>query len=710
MKRYIGFVILCTGLMLFATSFVPAAAEHQALTELERRVDALLDLGPPAVLELKDFGQSLGTVEAIYDYVTREIAYEVYQGRLRGPDGTLQSGSGNDVDQSELLVALLQSIGEKCRYARGKRQTSHGEQVDHLWVQIQEDDIWKDLDPAFAELVAQEKSRRAVSTMAVIPDNLIHKVHLEVKFRLMAAGKKEERSALVREFEIADLYNCPLTLANRFTGHREEERYVVEAVQSVLQVGEELHTGEVISETEGEQPPAPASRLPGVFDQLEEQPSSSQPPPSERGLDILSQWVEVQLVSPGLPRDRFIYTLFDREQESDESLSSLHGLIAVVAFGFSPATVTDAILQRQVRADIPDIRALAESLGKISSKGSGQSDLSTSFAPADAAVINLALENGRRALAWTVLQSYFMHSDEALRNVSGQADVSAYRGVPRAVMASVSCRDGKIRYDLDLRRNPATYTIPDDEPAELNKFLNYNRGIFESRLEGEILKSFAGHAGITAGDVLAAAEEQKVPVRVIVKKTRADLKSCTLDRPANTLINKALNRGKTVVLPEKPVILAGVPRMAWYEYNPQTGYIEGVFPSGKHQAMTEYILEDIVIKTLVSQGMSYFSSMIAGYYFSIATGLGHFYACLLDLEDPGKPCFGTADVCGPAKADAVRFCKAWSTAKEYFDMGSAAMSMDLAGLVPWPDAWKALAGEPCEHGASYGLKWFGCKN
>jgi hypothetical protein len=102
--------------------------------------------------------------------------------------------------------------------------------------------------------------------------------------------------------------------------------------------------------------------------------------------------------------------------------------------------------------------------------------------------------------------------------------------------------------------------------------------------------------------------------------------------------------------------------------------------------------------------------MIAGYYFSIATGLGHFYACLLDLEDPGKPCFGTADVCGPAKADAVRFCKAWSTAKQYFDMGSAAMSMDLAGLVPWPDAWKALAGEPCEHGASYGLKWFGCKN
>jgi len=107
MKRCRGFVILCTGLMLLATSFVPAAAEDQTLTGLERRVDALLDLGPPAVLEVKDFGQSLGTVEAIYDYVTREIAYEAYQRRLRGPDGTLQSGSGNDVDQSELLVALV---------------------------------------------------------------------------------------------------------------------------------------------------------------------------------------------------------------------------------------------------------------------------------------------------------------------------------------------------------------------------------------------------------------------------------------------------------------------------------------------------------------------------------------------------------------------------------------------------------------------------
>jgi len=100
--------------------------------------------------------------------------------------------------------------------------------------------------------------------------------------------------------------------------------------------------------------------------------------------------------------------------------------------------------------------------------------------------------------------------------------------------------------------------------------------------------------------------------------------------------------------------------------------------------------------------------MIVGYYFSIATGLGHFYACLLDLDDPGKPCFGQPDVCLPAKTDAVMFCKAWKDAKGYWDMAGAAQGLDLAGLIPWPDAWETLAGGPCERGASYGLRWFGC--
>ena len=126
--------------------------------------------------------------------------------------------------------------------------------------------------------------------------------------------------------------------------------------------------------------------------------------------------------------------------------------------------------------------------------------------------------------------------------------------------------------------------------------------------------------------------------------------------------------------------------------------------------MTEYVSEEAIVQTLVSQGMSYLSSSLVGYYFSIATGLGHFYACLLDLDNPNKACFGQPDVCLPAHADAVALCKAWKDAKQYFDFGTAAMKTDIAGLIPWPDAWEAMAGGPCELGASAGLRLFGCSN
>jgi hypothetical protein len=126
--------------------------------------------------------------------------------------------------------------------------------------------------------------------------------------------------------------------------------------------------------------------------------------------------------------------------------------------------------------------------------------------------------------------------------------------------------------------------------------------------------------------------------------------------------------------------------------------------------MTEYISEEAVAQTLVSQGMGYLSSAIIGYYFSVATGLGHFYACLLDLDNPNKVCFGQPDVCQPARSDAVALCKAWKDAKQYFDFGSAAASVDIGGLIPWPDAWETIAGEPCDRGASAGLRWFGCGN
>ncbi len=706
-----GFYVLAPFLchVLFFPLIVRSADDQNSLVRLEHGLKALSAVESAIYLDPESLSHQLGSVEAVQKYVEELIHYDSYVGRLRGPEGTLQAEAGNDVDQSELLATMLRHLGNECRYAVGRRKTIEGNWVEHLWIQLREGDSWRDLDPSFPELSIGDPDRRLSTTRHDIPANLVHRVRLETKYRIRISDKVETRTALVRELVVADLYGTPVTLANRFQGRRSEEIFLVEAVQPVLQIGGELIPGDVITKSKTDHPPSPGSRMLGIFDRLQD----SEPPKAEQnvspGLELLSQWVEVQIISPKIPRDRFTYTIFDAEIEEDRLASNVYGLLGAAAFGFSPAPVTETHLQRQALADSSDLLGFVESLEKASAEGSfSRDDPGDSISSEEAVRINLSFEKAQRIAAWAVLQSYFVESDKALLEASSKAGSRAYYAAPRAILASVSLRNKKTRCDLDLRRNNVVWETPEEESQELVKFLTYHRGLYESRLEGAVLKQFTGISGVTAGDVLSAAQSQQIPLRLLFRDTRQDLRSCTLDRQSKTLINRALGKGLSVLLPESAPMMDGVSRFAWYEYDPETGLLDGVFSTGKHQGMTEYINEEVVIQTLVSQGMSYFSSTVAGYYFSLATGLGHFYACLLDLDDPGKPCFGQPDVCLPAKADAVVFCKAWKEAKKYWDMAGAAQGLDIAGLIPWPDAWETLAGDPCERGASYGLQWFGC--
>lgn len=55
----------------------------------------------------------------IYEYVHNYIGYECYYGSKKGAHMTLMEGSGNDMDQAALLVALLRSAGHTASYAHG---------------------------------------------------------------------------------------------------------------------------------------------------------------------------------------------------------------------------------------------------------------------------------------------------------------------------------------------------------------------------------------------------------------------------------------------------------------------------------------------------------------------------------------------------------------------------------------------------------------
>ena len=64
-----------------------------------------------SVFDVAAKAKQLGSAAAAYFFVKNEIRYEEYAGSLRGARGTLESGAGNSIDQSLLLLELIRSLG-----------------------------------------------------------------------------------------------------------------------------------------------------------------------------------------------------------------------------------------------------------------------------------------------------------------------------------------------------------------------------------------------------------------------------------------------------------------------------------------------------------------------------------------------------------------------------------------------------------------------
>ncbi len=88
------------------------AAEDAALTQA--------DLLPPELWESDALADSLGSEpEAAFAFVRDHVAFDPYEGVLRGANGTLGARAGNAWDRALLLAALLEHHGHVTRFAFG---------------------------------------------------------------------------------------------------------------------------------------------------------------------------------------------------------------------------------------------------------------------------------------------------------------------------------------------------------------------------------------------------------------------------------------------------------------------------------------------------------------------------------------------------------------------------------------------------------------
>ena len=90
----------------------------------------------------KNSKTELEKATAIFTWLKGKVSYSFYYNTKKGALKTLSSKSGNCVDQTHLLIALMRSSGIAAKYVNGKATFSSGSTYGHVWAQVLIGDTW----------------------------------------------------------------------------------------------------------------------------------------------------------------------------------------------------------------------------------------------------------------------------------------------------------------------------------------------------------------------------------------------------------------------------------------------------------------------------------------------------------------------------------------------------------------------------------------
>ncbi|MCK5273289.1 MAG: hypothetical protein KAR37_01470, partial [Alphaproteobacteria bacterium] len=479
--------------------------------------------------------------------------------------------------------------------------------ADHVWLEVdQGDGAWLPLDPSFPRAKPGEAYAKPVDRQDDLPGELYQRIVLTLHEET-AGGEKRELGRL--EATSAELGLQPLSL-------------LVLGVQQLRAPEEEkkkgggaggLFGGAISSSKKKEDGSAEAPKVaeavgmayrrtllhgdetvelaPSLF--LNDEPDSA----------IRREWLEIAIHAPG--------------REPRVVVRDLYVVDAPAVDGAAPAPY-----RRYSLTLVPgpiDVAAVRDYAGRLA----GGIDLDAARARIDAisggedskaASEAVAVDGEIGPLAGHLAGLAFAAESDALgRRIAHNNGVAFAQAIPRVIVTSVEGgNEGGYRVALDLRLDEVEAWPYPGYATRAAEHFQSARGIQNTMLEGHFLERILGvRQTANTADLIAGVEGGQGAMLVFGAGQEGRLDTIEgLSPYARRLIEQSLGEGREVIIPPKPVQLAGRARLGWWDRDPATGRVIGVMDDGLHQATASYSINTTEIG--LNDNMGYVIGAIVG--------------------------------------------------------------------------------------------------
>lgn len=505
-------------------------------------------------------------------------------------------------DQAEMLV---KAIGESKGKGDASDQVDMEALRDHWWIQFHSDEDWMDLDPLLPQGKPGEVSEEAEETVEIddLDEDLFHSMTVRVVAEQWKDGSLEEYTVFEHPLRPSEsfgkriiLYNLSLNWPKDLQLGEEgfPERFKDAILggkewMPVLEIGPDMIVQRSFTDKGGinENPnPAPqaetGSTTRGVMRGLTGGlTGGGRKDEADEEAFLTAGWLEYVIDSPGKDEQTIRRELFDllgpaarmAEEVSEPDFSddqklergySLFGIIEIlpVLNQISPQFIDQVTSQYCVE----QLRALQAQL----EDDNPVEDLNIR--------INMAADALQSPLyRWALLRpKWNPYAKSVCLDSVNIVNL-------RTRIAEDSSGEYVLRQIFDIVENDVSI-IPQ---AKLSPTIaRLTQGVADTVAETMVIPGTEPHMNTCS--LVDIAKDQGIGWRLVRDSRDREWEKWRLSEDVRARIQQSLEDGWAVVVPERPMVIEGRPRLGWWRIDLQSGETVGVMDSGFHQDTTEY--------------------------------------------------------------------------------------------------------------------------